>query len=398
MAKVRIKGSEEAGMQRLMILIAILLSVSATASAQIGKSVVVSAGTPEDKALTEIYAAPDGPEKVALLDKFMADFGKGDMELLGDQLYVQTYLAQKNYAKVYEYAAKALALDPTNLSAAVSVVHAAEGQGDVKKLYDAGDKVAEIIAQYKNAPPPEGTAPDQWTQQKTTNLANVQGDIGYVQYALVTAAYKITDPTARAALFERYVTDFPDSQYTPAVREQTAIAYQQAQQIPKMLDTAQRILAADPNNISMLLLLSDYWTDNGQQLDKAVADAQQALDLLAQAKKPDNLSDDQWQQQVTVEKGLAYSAIGEANVNKGRFQPAVDSFKQASPLLKSNTVAYARNLYRLGFTLAKMERFPEARTVLNEAVSINSPYKSKAQETLNKINGTASGKTKGKSS
>ena len=385
-------------MQRLMILIAILLSVSATASAQIGKSVSVSAGTPEDKALTEIYAAPDGPEKVALLDKFMADFGKGDMELLADQLYVQTYLAQKNYAKVYEFAAKELAVDPTNVSAAVAMVHAAEEQGDLKKLYDAGDKVAEIVAQYKNAPAPEGTAPDQWARQKTTNLANVQGDVGYVEYALVNAAYKTTDPAARAALFERYVTMFPDSQYTPAVREQTAIAYQQAQQIPKMLDTAQRILVTDPNNISMLLLLSDYWTENGQQLDKAAEYAQQALDQLAQAKKPDNLSDDQWQAQVLVEKGLAYSAIGEANVNKGRNQPAVDAFKQASPLLKSNTVLYARNLYRLGFTLAKMERIPEARTVLTEAVSINSPYKSKAQETLNKIGGPVSGKAKSKSS
>lgn len=385
-------------MQRWMVLLGILLSVSITASAQIGKSITVSAGTPEDKALTEIYAAPDGPEKVALLDKFMADFGKGDMELLADQLYVKTYLAQKNYAKVYEFAGKELAVDPTNLSAAVAMVHAAEEQGEVKKLYDAGDKVAEIIAQYKNAPPPEGTAPDQWTQQKTANLANVQGDVGYVQYALVNAAYKTTDPAARAALFERYVTAFPDSQYTPAVREQTAIAYQQAQQIPKMLDTAQRILVTDPNNISMLLLLSDYWTENGQQLDKAAADAQQALDLLAQAKKPDNLSDEQWQLQVSVEKGLAYSAIGEANVNKGRNQPAVDAFKQASPLLKSNTVLYARNLYRLGFTLAKMERIPEARTVLTEAVSINSPYKSKAQETLNKIGGPISGKAKSKSS
>jgi hypothetical protein len=385
-------------MQRLMILIAILLSVSATASAQIGKSVTVSAGTPEDKALTEIYAAPDGPEKVALLDKFMADFGKGDMELLADQLYVQTYLAQKNYAKVYEFASKDLALDPTNLSAAVAMVHAAEEQGDVKELYDAGDRVAEIVAKYKNAPAPEGTAPDQWAQQKTANLANAQGDVGYVEYALVSAAYKTTDPAARAALFERYVTAFPNSQYTASVREQTAIAYQQAQQIPKMLDTAQRILATDPNNVSMLLLLSDYWTENGQQLDKAAADAQQALDLLAQAKKPDNLSDDQWQLQVSVEKGLAYSAIGEANVNKGRNQPAVDAFKQASPLLKSNTVLYARNLYRLGFTLAKMQRIPEARTVLTEAVSINSPYKSKAQDTLNKIGGPVSGKTKSKSS
>src|SRR6202162_5548 len=379
-------------MQRSMILIAFLLSVAATASAQIGKSVSVSAGTPEDKALTEIYGAPDGPEKVALLDKFMADFGKGDMELLTDQLYVQTYLAQKNYAKVYEFAAKELAVDPTNVSAAVAMVHAAEEQGDAKKLYDAGDKVAESIAQYKNSPAPEGTSPEQWAQQKTANLNNAQGYIGYVEYALVNAAYKTTNPIARAALFERYVTSFPDSPYTTTVREQTAIAYQQAQDTPKMLDTAQRILVTDPNNISMLLLLSDYWTENGKELDKAAADAQQALDLLAQAKKPDNLSDEQWQQQVSVEKGLAYSAIGEVNVNKGRNQPAVDAFKQASPLLKSNTVLYARNLYRLGFTLAKMQRIPEARTVLSEAVSMDSPYKSKAQETLNKIGGGPPGK------
>ena len=157
-------------MKRFVILMAILLGIATTASAQIGKSVSVSAGTPEDKALAEIYAAPDGPDKVALLDKFMTAFGTGDMALLADQLSVQTYLAQKNYAKVYEFAAKALALDPTNLSAAVSMVHAAEEQGDTKKVFAAGDKVAEIISKYKNLPAPEGTPPDQWAQQKSCLL------------------------------------------------------------------------------------------------------------------------------------------------------------------------------------------------------------------------------------
>ena len=385
-------------MKRFAILMAIFLGIATTASAQIGKSVSVSAGTPEDKALADIYAAPDGPEKVALLDKFMTDFGNGDMALLADQLYVQTYLAQKNYAKVYEFGEKTLALDPNNLSAAVNMVHAAEEQGDVKKLFDSGEKVSEIVARYKNSAPPEVVPPDQWSQQKSASLNNVQGDINYVEYALVNAASKTADPAARAALFERYVAAFPDSSYTLSVREQTAVAYQQAQDTPKMLDAALRILATDPNDVSMLLLVSDYWSENNQQLDKAGADAQLALDQLAQAKKPDNVSDEQWQQQIAVEKGLAYSAIGEVNVDKGRNQPAVDAFKQASPLLKSNTVLYARNLYRLGFTLAKMQRIPEARTVLTEAVSINSPYKSRAQETLNKIGGPVSGKSTRKSS
>src|SRR5580693_6964146 len=103
-------------MRRLTVWLVMFLVLTSTAAAQFGKNVTVSAGTPEDKALADIYAAPDGPEKIALLDKFAADFGNGDMGLLADQLYVQTYLAQKNYAKVYEFAEKTLVLDPSNLS------------------------------------------------------------------------------------------------------------------------------------------------------------------------------------------------------------------------------------------------------------------------------------------
>jgi tetratricopeptide (TPR) repeat protein len=81
--------------------------------------------------------------------------------------------------------------------------------------------------------------------------------------------------------------------------------------------------------------------------------------------------------------------LGQVYVNNDDNAKAIESFKQASPLLKSDAFSYGRNLYRWGFTLAKMKRIPEARKVLTEAVSINSPYKAKAQETLNKIGGAA---------
>jgi hypothetical protein len=364
------------------------LIFTTTASAQIGKSVSVAAGTPEDKDLAAIYEAPDGPDKVALLDKFMAEHGTGDLALLGDQLYAQTYLAQKIYAKVYEYGDKALALDPEDFSALILMVHAADDQGDAQKIYALGEKVGPLLARYQASPVPAGMSEEQWSAQKAQNLKDAQADINYVQYTMVNAAYKTTDMPVRIQLLERYAKAFPDSQYTLAVREQTAIAYQQAQNTPKMIETAQSILAKDPDNISMLLLLADNWSENGQQLDKAAVDAKKALVLLGQAKKPDNVADDQWQKQVSIQKGLAYSALGQVYVNNNQNTQAVDAFKQASPLLKSDSFSYGRNLYRLGFTLAKMQRTPEARIVLTEAVSVNSPYKAKAQETLNKIGGS----------
>jgi len=374
-------------MRRLSVLVLFIAGFAATAGAQIGKSVTVAAGTDEDKALGEIYAAPDGPGKVALLDKFMADFGKRDMELLGDQLYAQTYLAQKNYAKVYEYGEKALQLDPDNFSTAVNMVHAADEQGDAQKIFTYGEKAAAIINRFKTAPPPAGTSEEQWPAQRKLALQDAQADLSYIQISMVNSAFKTSNAAARAAFCERYVAAFPDSPYTATARDQAAFSYQQAQLPAKMLDTAQKNLEADPNDISMLVLLADYWSESGQQLDKAAVDAQKALDLLAKAQKPENVADDQWQRQVSIQKGLCYSSLGEISVNKNDNQKAVDAFKQAGPLLKSDPVSYARNLYRLGFTLAKMQRTAEARVVLTEAVSINSPYKAKAQETLDKIGG-----------
>jgi tetratricopeptide (TPR) repeat protein len=374
-------------MIRPLVLITLLASIAGTAGAQIGKSVSVAAGTDEDKALSEIYAAPDGPTKIALLDKFMTDFGKGDLELLGDQLYEQSYLAQKNYAKVYEYGEKALKLDPGNFSTVVILIHAADEQGDAQKAFSYGEKAAAIVTRFKSAAPPEGTSLEQWPGQQKQTLTDAQPDIAYVQFAMVNSAQKTTNAAARAALLERFVAAFPDSAYAPSARDQIAFSYQQAQVPAKMLEAAQKNLEADPNDISMLVLLADYWSDSGQQLDKAAANAAKALDLLAKAQKPENVTDEQWQRQISIQKGLAYSSLGEVYVVKTQNPQAVEAFKQAGPLLKSDIFSYARNLYRLGFTLAKMQRIPEARVVLAEAVSLNTPYKARAQETLDKIGG-----------
>lgn len=368
-----------------MLLLFFLLVISATAEAQIGKSVQVQAGTPEDKALGDIYAATDPAQKVALLDQFMAEFGQGDLALLGDQLYVSAYLAEKNYDKAFQYGEKVFALDPDNLPTAVDLVRGAQEKGDLDKLYGYGERVSAILARYKALPAPAGTPAASWEQTKADNLAKVKEDVAYIQYAMYATTQQLPDPARRAALLERFVAAFPDSSFAENAQALTAASYQQAQQYGKMLDFAQKALARDPNNIGMLLLLADYWSEKGEQLDQAEQSAKKALDLLAQAKKPEQLSDEEWQQRIALQKGLAYSSLGQIYVNRNRNAQAVEAFKQASPLLKSDAANYGRNLYRLGFTLAKMQRIPEAREVLTEAVSVDSPYRPLAQETLAKI-------------
>src|SRR5271156_4603027 len=95
-----------------LVALSMLLGLPWFAEAQIGKSVAIPAGTPEDKALAAVAAAPTSAEKIALLDKFMAESGKGDMVIVASEQYLAVYAADKNYDKAFEYADKGLAADP----------------------------------------------------------------------------------------------------------------------------------------------------------------------------------------------------------------------------------------------------------------------------------------------
>ena len=84
---------------------------------------------------------------------------------------------------------------------------------------------------------------------------------------------------------------------------------------------------------------------------KADAYAKKAATLADAAKKPDDLSDDQWKQQTSIQKGLAFSTLGQINLQKKQNAPAVENLLKAAPLLKPNPTLYARNEYRLGLPI-----------------------------------------------
>ncbi len=361
----------------------LLVFAARTASGQtIGKYVPIPAGSDADHALTEINGATDPAQKLALIDKFSASLGQGDMAIVADELYVNYYIAQKNYDKAFEYGDKLFALDPDNFSNAVNMVRAASEKGDADKLMAYGEKVPGILQRFKATPAPDGADATNWQRQLKETLDNNRDNITYIEQAMFLGFYRITSPVKRAASLTRFAQLFPDSQFANQALGVAASSYQQAQNVPKMLEVANGVLAKDPNNIGMLLLLSDYYSEKGEQLDKAEADAKKAITLLGMAQKPEGVTDEQWQQQVSLQKGLALSALGQVNIQKKDNAQAVQNFQAAAPLLKSDDGSYGRNQYRLGFALVNLKRDPEAKEAFTQAASVNSPYKALAQAKL----------------
>lgn len=386
-------------MRRDRVLVGAFLFVAGIAFAalpshaqQIGKFVPIPANSDADHALTEINAATDPAQKLALIDKF-AGSAHGDMAIVVDDQYVNYYIGEKNYDKAFEYGEKLFALDPDSLSNGVNMVRAAAGKGDVDKLFAYGEKTAQIVQRYKDKPAPEGMKQEAWDDQKTQTLRDVHDSVTYVEQLVFDGAYRTPNTGKRAPLLVRFAQIFPDSPLASQALGVAAASYRQTQNTAKMLEVANGLLAKDPDNLGMLLLMADYYSEKGEQLDKAEAYAKKSVTLLETAKKPDGLTDEQWKQQSGLQKGLALSALGQVNIQKKDNAQAVDNFKTAAPLLKSDEGSYARNQYRLGFALLNLKRVAEAKAAFTDAASVNTPYKALAQEKLKGLPAAAAKKS-----
>ncbi|HKW65272.1 MAG TPA: hypothetical protein VJN89_22155 [Candidatus Acidoferrum sp.] len=385
-------------MQRVKWLTAAVILLGAwniSIAQQIGKNVPIQAGSDVDHALNEINATADPGQKLALIQKFAEGAGKdGDYPLVADGLFVDYYLGQKNYDKVFEYGDKVFALDSDNFQNAISMVRAASEKGDVDKLSSYGEKAGGIVQRFKAAPAPDGTPAAAWDEQKARALEANKESYVYVQQLVFSGLYQAKEPAKRAAMLVKFAQAFPDSTYANQALGVAATDYQGAHNTPKMLELANGVLAKDPNDIGMLLLLSDFYCEKADQVDKAGAYAKKAISLLDAAQKPEGVTDEQWTQQKALRKGLALSSLGQVNIEKKDNAQAVENLKAAAPLVKANDESYGHNQYRLGFALLNLKRTAEAKEAFTQAASVNSSYKGAAQEKLKGLAGAGAARKK----
>jgi hypothetical protein len=174
--------------------------------------------------------------------------------------------------------------------------------------------------------------------QTQVNLgSNAQATSGGVQmppaeYNAYNSAITQTDPKAKAAALEAYLTAYPQSSVKAATLEQLMLAYATFDPA-KTLDAADRLLQVDPNNLRALtfetyfrLTGADSITDPAAKqaaLDKAAEYAQKGL----AATKPADMSDKDFTTLQSQAKAVFYRAIATAALNKKDAATAVTNFK-----------------------------------------------------------------------
>jgi tetratricopeptide (TPR) repeat protein len=172
------------------------------------------------------------------------------------------------------------------------------------------------------------------------------------EYNAYVGAVQQTDAAAKISGLEAFLNQYPNSVMKEDALELLMGTYQQAGNQAKVIDTANRLLTANPNNVRALTLLAfneraaQKWADARQHAEKG-------LQALPNMSKPDGVSDADFAKQKAQLGGLLNSVAGFSALQM-KDNAAAEKYLRAAVEADPNNV---ENVYPLA--LASLTATPE---------------------------------------
>src|SRR6185312_13723545 len=129
------------------------------------------------------------------------------------------------------------------------------------------------------------------------------------EYNAYVGAVQQTDPAAKISGLEAFLTQYPNSVMKEDALELLMGTYQQTANQAKVIDTANRLLSANPDNARALVLLA-YNERAAQKWADAKQHAERGLQAVEKMPKADGVSDADFAKQKTQLSGLLNSVAG----------------------------------------------------------------------------------------
>ena len=376
----------------LLIILFLSFAVSTPqARAQVDR-IVIAAGTDEDHALQAISSEQDPQKKLAMYEEFVQKFSSNPAAAAyGNWQLEQAYQATGDLQKSLDYGDKALAGSPHNLDILVSQASVAQQAKNNAKLMDYAGKGGEVCLSIAKQAKPEGMSDEDFARKVNEEKSAAQSSCDFLETSGFNAITSETDPKSRMSEIEKFTAAFPDSKFGEQVSNYAmyTLGPGQLNDQTRLVSFGEKILAANPKSLTALLLLANFYGDDGKpgSAAKAITYSQKVLEI-AKADAPDA------DKSRKVSAGVAHNTIGGAYLKQEKTAAAIPELKAAAALLKGqDEQQYARALYGLGFAYGKLSKLTEAREVLTEAVKIPGPLQAMSQDLLTKVN---SARAKGK--
>ena len=355
-------------MKTLSLPLSVLLTLANLTLAQRAKP-VYDPETKEGLLIQHIQQETDPAEKLHYMEQFAVLYPDHPaIAWVYDQLQL-AYMKEKSWDDAMRIGEKRIALEPENLDGAKLSLKAAESKGnadDIAKWADLEWKVASQLA-----------------GKGGRNAADAQQTQLYAEYSLFNVAQQTQDPAKRLELLISLQQKNPKSPYAENVPAECFAIYRKLNQMDKALALAEQTLAADPDNVDMLMAVSEYHFGRAEARDKVVANVVHVVEVLAKKPRPDNLGEEDWEKKKSSVLGAAYYMGGVFSSIGGQYGRADQMLRAALPLIAGDATQTATALYELGvanYHLADHDpsRAKEALAFWRRCAAIHSSFQAQA--------------------
>ncbi len=332
--------------------------------------------TREGLLIQHIQQETDSSEKVHYMEQFIAQFPSNPaIAWVYDQLQ-PAYMTEKAWDEAMRIGEKRIALEPDNLDAAKLSLKAAESKAnrdDLAKCADAAWQVASRVA-----------------AKGGRNAADAEQTQLYAEYCLFNVAQQTPDPAARLAILKSLQERNPKSPYAENIPAECFLIYRKLNQMDKALALAEKTLAEDPDNVDMLMAVSEYHFGREEAREKVIANTVHAIDVLGKKPRPASLTEEDWAKKKSHLLGAAYYMGGVSSSLAAQYGRADQMLRASVPLIAGDAIEEATVFYQLGvanYHLADKDpnRAKDALAYWRRCASIHSNFQAQASKNAESI-------------
>ncbi|MBX9602834.1 MAG: hypothetical protein K2X35_17655 [Bryobacteraceae bacterium] len=355
---------------RIVLIIAI---TAVDAAAQRAKP-VIDPETPHGYLIQRIQQEDDENARIDLMVEFATQFPKH--ESLGwvlDRLIPATLKARQ-----WDRAAKAgelmLSIEPENVTAAQACLQAAEGRKDGAAVERFALLLWDVAQRKALSGKPD--SPDEIRQVQT-----------YAEYYIFQSALSAADPKKRTQLLHALETRNPKSQYLKSAQGELIRTFQSQGDFGRAAAAAEKVLAGDPNNEDMHMVMMENYSKRGDNPDRLAFHASRIIEILSAKPRPESTPAAEWEAKKAQYLFSAYYSGGIAASLMNRFSTADRMLRASLPYLKDPAVQ-AAVYYHLGYANYKLAeagergRVPDALKFNQLCVTIKSNYQEQALKNI----------------
>lgn len=338
----------------------------------------VNAEKPDGQLLQNIGQESDDAKKLALLEKFSAEYPKHEA---AGWVYAQMqaiYLKTGNPDKAVETGEKIAALSPGCVELMHQTLKAAEAKKDAALILKWSGLTSQAALKAAAAPKPAGEdEAEDWKRQ--VDYARQVNQ--YTEYSLYAAALQEPDPKKKIELFEALEQRNASSEYLPQGYAQWFLAYRQAGANDEAIALAEKVIATGQPDEDMLLVVAGDYLQKKKEPDKVLAYTAKIVEIMAAKPKPEALSDADWEKRKSAVLGLAHYMSGSLYFAQGKLAAADKELRAALPHI-ADPALKAEVLFNLGQANYKMEKAQDAANFFRACSGIKSRYQAMAAKNL----------------